>query len=281
LTRAPMRLRIPPAAAVEHAMREPIHGVLLKLAYDGTRFHGWAAQKQGERTVEEALVGAIRTLDPRATAPRGTSRTDAGVHAEAQMVAFDASLAIPARGWVLALNQHLPEDVAVRSARSVPAGFHPRFSNRGKRYRYRLLLDRVRDPHERVRAWRLGWPLDLELVEKEARAVVGTHDFAAFRGAADERNETARTITQCAIERERERIVSIVITGDAFLYNMVRIIVGTLVEVGRRKIEPGVVARAIASGDRRVAGQTAPAHGLTLEHVDLVLPDGVGEPWPQ
>src|SRR5579859_4521835 len=121
------------------------YGVLLTVAYDGTDFHGWAAQK-AERTVEETLRGAILALDPLAGAPRGMSRTDAGVHAEAQMAAFDASLEIPARGWVLALNQHLPEDAAVRSARSVAPGYNPRLSAKVKRYTYRLLLDRVRHP---------------------------------------------------------------------------------------------------------------------------------------
>ena len=147
-------------------MNEPRYGVLLQVAYEGTSFNGWAAQKQGERTIEDTLAGAIHALDPRATPPRGTSRTDAGVHAEAQMAAFDSTLDIPARGWVLAINQHLPDDVAVRSARKVPQGYHPRFSNRGKRYRYRLLLDRVRDPHSRMRAWRIGWPLDLDRLKR-------------------------------------------------------------------------------------------------------------------
>jgi tRNA pseudouridine38-40 synthase len=285
-------------------VKEAKHGVLLELAYEGTHFHGWAAQKmvvrtpeRGEgthaapttrggaarslRTVEETLTGAIRALDHGATPPRGTSRTDAGVHADAQLVAFDATLEIPARGWVLALNQHLPEDVAVRRARSVPPGFAPRFANRGKRYRYRVLLDRVRDPHHRTRAWRIGWPVDIDLVEREAQLVLGTHDFAAFRGASDERNDTTRTITRCAIEREEKRVLSIVIEGNAFLYNMVRIIVGTLMEVGRKRLEPGAVARALASKDRRDAGPTAPALGLTLEHVDVILPAEAGEPWPQ
>jgi tRNA pseudouridine38-40 synthase len=254
--------------------------VLLTLAYDGTAFKGWASQK-GERTVEDTLLGAIRALDPRASAPRGTSRTDAGVHAEGQLAAFDATLDIPPRGWVLALNQHLPDDVAVRAARRVPAGFHPRFSNRGKRYRYRLLLDRVRDPHLGRRTWRIGWPLDRERLEREARAVVGTHDFAAFRGAGDQRQGTVRTITRCGIEPESDRVLSIVIEGNAFLYNMVRILVGTLVEVARSRMDEGAIARALEAKDRRVAGPTAPAQGLTLEHVDVELPPEAGEPWPR
>jgi tRNA pseudouridine38-40 synthase len=254
------------------------HGILLQVAYDGTQFRGWASQ-EGQRTVSDALAGAIKKLDPRATGPRGTSRTDAGVHAEGQMAAFDASLAIPPRGWVLALNQHMPDDACVRSARSVPPDFNPRFASRGKRYRYRVLLDRIRDPLLRDRAWRVGWSIDRGRLEREARLVVGTHDFAAFRSSHDVRRDTVRAMTRCDIEQDG-RVLSVVIEGQAFLYNMVRIVVGTLMDVARGHLEEGAVSRAIASGARKDAGITAPAHGLVLEHVDLELPEGTGEPWP-
>ncbi len=127
------------------------HGVLLEVAYDGSAFHGWASQR-GVRTVEETLLGAVVAMDPRVHAVRGASRTDAGVHAEGQLAAFDTTREIPARGWVLGLNQHLPEDVAVRGARPVGPGYAPRFAARGKRYRYRVLVDPVRDPAHRARA---------------------------------------------------------------------------------------------------------------------------------
>ncbi|MDB4995475.1 MAG: tRNA pseudouridine synthase [Myxococcaceae bacterium] len=256
-----------------------LHGVLLQVAYDGTAFQGWATQKEG-RTVEDTLRGAIAAFDPRASAPRGTSRTDSGVHAEAQMAAFDASRAIPSRGWVLALNQHLPDDVAVRAARPVEPGFNPRFHARGKRYRYRLVLDRVRDPRLRTQAWRIGWPMDLERLEREAQAIVGEHDFGGFRSAQDPRQATVRTMTRVAVEPLEGRVVSIVIEGNAFLYNMVRILVGTLVDVARGHLAEGTIKKTIASKDRRMAGTTAPAHGLTLEHVDLALPEGTGAAWP-
>lgn len=257
-------------------------GVLIKVAYDGTEFSGWAAQRDG-RTVHDTLLGAIRTLDARATPPRGTSRTDAGVHADSQLAAFDASIEIPARGWVLALNEHLPDDVCVRSARSVPFEFNPRFANRGKRYRYRLLLDRVRDPAMRARAWRIGWPIDLDVLAREARQFVGTHDFASFRSSHDERGETTRTMTRVDVERSVEdpRVVSVVIEGTAFLYNMVRIMVGTLLDVARGKLPEGTIARALEGGQRKLAGTTAPAHGLTLESIDIALPEGTGEAWPR
>jgi tRNA pseudouridine38-40 synthase len=256
-----------------------VHGVLLRVAYDGTLFHGWAAQ-EGQRTVEETLRGAVLALDPHASRLRGTSRTDAGVHAEGQLVAFDATRDIPPRGWTLGLNQHLPEDVAARSARQVPAGFSPRFANRGKRYRYRVLVDDVRDPGWRTRAWRVGG-VDPDAMAREAQAAQGTHDFAAFRSSGDPRKNTVRTLTRVAIEPDVDRrILCAVVEGDAFLYNMVRILVGTMVDVARGRLAPGAVARALDARDRRVAGITAPAHGLVLEHVDVALPEGTGEPWP-
>ncbi len=258
----------------------PRAGVLLQVAYDGTGFHGWASQT-GSRTVEDTLRGAVLALDPRVGKLRGCSRTDAGVHAEAQMVAFDAEHDIPPRGWVLGVNQHLPDDVAVRAARSVAAGWSPRFASRGKRYRYRVLVDVVRDPRWRTRAWRLPG-LDLALMEEEGRAAVGTHDFAGFRSAGDERAITVRTLTRVAIEPDADpRVVGVVVEGSSFLYNMVRILVGTMADVARGRLPPGSVARTLEARDRRVAGTTAPAHGLTLEHVDLELPEGAGEPWPR
>jgi tRNA pseudouridine38-40 synthase len=254
-------------------------GVLVQVAYEGTSFSGWATQRDA-RTVEDTLRGAILELDPRAEGPRGTSRTDAGVHAEGQLAAFDANVTMPPRGWVLTLNQHLPDDVAVRSAQLVPAGFSPRFASKKKRYRYDLLLDKVRDPLLCKRTWRIGYDMDMARIEREATAIVGTHDFAAFRSAGDERNETVRTIHSVEISQLDRRRWSVTIEGNAFLYNMVRILVGTLVDVGRGHLEEGTIARAIAGKDRALAGQTAPAHGLTLASIDLEMPEGSGERWP-
>lgn len=258
----------------------PRHGVLLEVAYDGTAFSGWATQRD-RRTVQDTLRGAVLALDPEASPVRGASRTDAGVHAEGQLAAFDTTRAIPARGWVLGLNQHLPDDVAVRTARDVPADLNPRFASRGKRYRYRVLLDMVRDPAWRTRAWRVGGRVDLERLAREATLIVGTHDFAGFRAGGDERKITVRTMRRVTVERAQDdRIVSVIIEGDAFLYNMVRILVGTLMYVACGRMEEGAITRAIAGKDRRLAGTTAPAHGLTLEHVQVELPQEVGGRWP-
>jgi tRNA pseudouridine38-40 synthase len=258
-----------------------MNGVLVQVAYDGTGFSGWAAQKD-QRTVEEVVGNAIRAVDPGAIGPRGTSRTDAGVHAEAQMAAFDAALAMPPRGWVLELNRNLPDDVAIRAARVVPAGFAPRFASKGKRYRYDLLFDKVRDPLLHDRTWRIGYDMDVDAMRREASTIVGTHDFAAFRSAGDQRDVTVRTITMVELiaSPSDERRWSIAIEGTAFLYNMVRILVGTLVDVGRGHLPEGTIARALEAKDRAAAGFTAPACGLTLARTDLDFPPETGAPWP-
>jgi tRNA pseudouridine38-40 synthase len=259
-----------------------LRGVLLEVSYDGTAFHGWARQN-GSRTVEETLFGAALAIDPRAGTMRGTSRTDAGVHAQGQLAAFDTALDIPPRGWALGLNRHLPEDVAVRAARIVPAGFSPRHAAHGKRYRYRVLVDAVRDPTWRTRAWRVP-ELDavaVAAIAREAEAARGVHDFASFRSSHDQRATTIRTLTRVEVEREQDpRVVAVVVDGDAFLHKMVRILVGTMIDVGRGRLAAGALARALAARDRRTAGTTAPAHGLVLEHVNLRLPEGAGERWP-
>ncbi|MDP9033271.1 MAG: tRNA pseudouridine(38-40) synthase TruA [Myxococcota bacterium] len=274
-----MNEEIPPPADPMPREAPTGRGVLLEVAYDGTAFHGWSAQV-GARTVQETLHSALRAMDPHASAVRGASRTDAGVHAEGQLAAFDSARNIPARGWVLGLNKHLPDDVAVRTARPVPPGFSPRFAARGKRYRYRMLVDRVRDPRWRTRAWRLP-ELDLDALAGEAQAAVGTHDFASFRASRDERTSTVRTLLRVDVECGADpRVVGVVVDGNAFLYNMVRILVGTMVDVARSRLERGAVARALAACDRRAAGTTAPSHGLSLERVDVHLPEGTGERWP-
>jgi tRNA pseudouridine38-40 synthase len=260
-----------------------MQGVLLTVAYDGDEFVGWAKQKNG-RSVEETLEQSVRTIDPDASTLRGASRTDAGVHADAQMVAFDSTRTIDPRGWVLALNSGLPDDLAVRQARPIRSTYNPRFTSRAKRYRYRVFTEEVRDPNARHRSWRVAWPLDLARMNREAALLVGPHDFKAFRSVNDQRIETKRTLFRVEIERDdgalNGRILSVVVEGDAFLHNMVRIIVGTLVDVGRGHLPEGTVTKAFESGDRTILGPTAPAGGLTLEAMELELGEGAGEPWP-
>jgi len=255
-------------------------GVLLKLAYDGREFSGMAQQPHA-RTIAGELAGAIETMDPHANAPRQVSRTDAGVHARGQRVAFDTTRDIPSRGWVLGLTRQLPDAIAVVAAASVPVGFDPRRHALQKTYRYRILHSPVRDPFLDRTAWRIEQGLNQDCVQREAQDLLGSHDFAAFRGATDERTDTTRTIRSADFRRDTAdpRVWNFDITGNRFLYHMVRIIVGTLVDVGRGRTNPGAVRSALASRHRSDLGMTAPAHGLELMHVEL---DECGtDEWPQ
>ncbi len=257
--------------------------ILLSVAYDGRRFAGFARQPS-QRTIAGELLGALQAVDPTIREVRGASRTDAGVHAWDQRVAFDPSASIPPRGWALGLARHLPEDIAVRRAARVPAGFVPRFQSLRKRYRYRVTFDERRDPFLEGRTWRIPHQLDDALIaalREEARPLTGTHDFAAFRSAADEREVTVRTLHLVAPERDPAdpRSLWITVEGDAFLHNMVRILVGTLIDVARGRKAPGAAARALASHDRRDAGITAPPDGLLLHRT--WLRDEGEDPWPE
>jgi tRNA pseudouridine38-40 synthase len=257
-------------------------GVLLTVAYDGGPFAGFAPQPN-QRTVAGELLGALRAVDPAVREIRGASRTDAGVHAHGQVVAFDTAIDIPPRGWVLAVTRHLPREIAVRRASFVAAAFSPRFASRGKRYRYLVLREPVRDPFLEGRAWRapsFEGPGAVARAQREAKLALGTHDFAAFRSSADERINTVRTVRAVEVTEGSgdARILHVDIEGDAFLHNMVRILVGTLADVARGRLDEGAVARAIASRDRRDAGITAPGEGLYLEQV--ILDDEGTEAWP-
>lgn len=249
-------------------------GVLLTVAYDGRNFAGSSPQPE-QRTVVSVLREAIHGMDPAVERLRAVSRTDSGVHARAQQVSFDTVRVIPPRGWVLGLNARLPSDVAVRGCRHVPLGFDPRDWSRGKRYRYRVRVDEVRDPLRDEHSWRVDPPVDLALLEAEAQGLVGTYDFRAFRTASDPRTDTIRTLTRVSAETTEPYVVrpsrgwafEIVVEGTAFLHNMVRIIAGTLVDVARGRLAPGAVQRGLATGQRTDLGMTAPAQGLVLDEV--------------
>jgi tRNA pseudouridine38-40 synthase len=255
-------------------------GVLLTLAYDGSSFSGFAAQNNTAHTVAAVLGTAIAAMDPRATPLRVASRTDAGVHARGQVASFDSMLRIESRGWLLGLSGHLPPQIAVqRVARTAP-NFNPSKAALAKTYRYLVLRGTVRDPFLQGRAWRVHERLDLDAMRREAGALLGTHDFVAFRGARDRRTTTTRTVS---VAEWRElpgapRCIEFVIRGDRFLYHMVRIIVGTLVDVGRGNLEPGAIARAQLSGERTHLGMTAPPDGLYLDRIELA--DSGHDEWP-
>jgi tRNA pseudouridine38-40 synthase len=257
-------------------------GVLLTLAYDGAPFSGWARQRD-LRTVAGELQGAIETIDPRATELRGVSRTDAGVHARGQLASFDTARDIDGRGWVLALSKHLPREIAVVRAARVPAGYDPRRHAIRKHYRYVIVNSSVRDPFLETRAWRLHGKLDVSAMQREAERLLGRHDFRAFRSVADVRRETVRNILRAEVRSQggntdTARVLTFDIEGDRFMHNMVRIIVGTLAEVGRGRLAEGVISKALETGQRRDLGMTAPPDGLYLERIDLT--ETGEDPWP-
>ncbi len=253
--------------------------VLLTVAYDGHGFSGWAPQRNA-RTVAGELQGAIEAVDPHASRLRAVSRTDAGVHARGQLAAFDTVRDIEPRGWVLALSQNLPPQIGVVRAAAVPAGFDPRDHVVKKRYRYVVYLSQVGDPLLAGRAWRVGFRLDFETITRELRDLAGRHDFAAFRSSADVRTDTVRRIVRAEVRRTRRdaELLEVTIEGDHFLHNMVRIIAGTLVDVGRGQLSPGAFRRAFARGNRGDLGMTAPPDGLYLEVAELAVQ--IGPAWP-
>ena len=239
-------------------MTEHTHGVLLTLAYDGANYSGFARQTNA-RSIGGELEGAIRSIDPRASHVRAVSRTDAGVHALGQVVAFDTAQDIDPRGWVLALVQQLPPEIAVVRAASVPVGFEPRRCVATKTYRYSVLTSVTNDPFLHKRAWRVYERLNHSAIAAEAKALIGTHDFRAFRSAQDKRDNTVRTMLRADVTTSKSdaRVIQIEVEGDRFMHRMMRIICGTLVDVARGRLDPGAIERAIASGRRSVLAPMA------------------------
>lgn len=262
----------------------------MRLAYDGAAYHGFARQGgagEGLATVQGELERALAKLYKGPIETRGASRTDAGVHAWGQLVAFDPPFSIPARGLLLGLASQLPADIvavaAWEEAREGGAPVQPRFENHGKRYRYRLRCGRQRNPWTAGREWQLPGALDVARMREAAAHFVGRHDFASFRASACQASTTIRVINQVDVRAQplgdpypeddgrlaapRDGTLEIDVVGEAFLHNMVRIMVGTLVEVGRGQRAPASIQELLARPDRRAAGTTAPARGLTLVEV--------------
>ena len=256
--------------------KSPVRHIRLVVEYDGTALCGWQRQANGP-TVQGHLEDALAKLLDHDVRVVGASRTDAGVHARGQVASFRTERAIPLHGIRRGLNALLPEAIAIVDASEAAPDFHPRFSATGKHYRYLLYTRADRSPRWRDRAWHHEKPLDLAAMWQAATALIGEHDFAAFRAAGCTAKRTVRRIDQIEItelpgefpdDRPGEApIVAIDVRGNAFLRNMVRIVVGTLVEVGRGRRPIGQVAEILASKDRTKAGITAPAHGLELVSV--------------
>ena len=248
--------------------------LLLTIAYDGGAYSGWQRQING-LGVQEVLETALARLlpaEPGRISLTAASRTDAGVHALGQKAAFELDeLKIPAENFPKALNTFLPDDIVVTRARPVPDAFNPRFDAKSKTYRYCFLDSRYPDPLLRRYTWYVPRPLDLEAMRAACPHFIGEHDFAAFSCSGSSAKTTTRAIHGLTLEKrelEREKaLITMYVTGGGFLYNMVRIIAGTLVSAGLGKLGPDDIPAIIASRRRENAGKTAPPQGLTLMEV--------------
>jgi tRNA pseudouridine38-40 synthase len=246
--------------------------IKLVVEYDGTELAGWQRQKNGP-SVQAHLERCLEAMASEPVEVVGASRTDAGVHALGQVAHFRTrNHAIPDHGFRRGLNSLLPPAIAVVAASEVGPDFHARFCAKGKRYVYQVLARPDRSPLSRARAWHRPRALDLERMRRAAPALVGRHDFSAFRAAGCGAAHAVRRVTGIDIRRDGA-LVAIEVRGEAFLRNMVRIIAGTLVEIGENRRDPDEIPRVLGSRDRREAGITAPAHGLTL--VEVIYGSGV------
>ena len=250
----------------------------MTVEYDGTNYAGWQRQANA-LAVQQVIEETLKKLTGEGIVIHGASRTDAGVHALGQSVHFDTESRIPGEKFSYALNALLPHDIRIRASGDAPEGFHARFSTKGKRYRY-LFYDA---PHagalNRNTHAHSIYPLNDALMAREAQALIGTHDFAAFAASGSVVRDTVRTIWRADVDRDGND-VRLIVEGSGFLYNMVRIIAGTLRDIGSGKLSPGALARAIETSDRLDLGVTAPAHGLTLMEVFYSIPDTCKIPVP-
>lgn len=241
--------------------------ILLTVAYDGTNFAGWQRQENA-LAVQEVLENALAELLGREVVLRGASRTDAGVHALGQRAAFFCEeMRIPLEKLPQVLEAHLPAEISVVSAEEVAEDFNPRFHARRKTYVYKFYNAPTANPLVARYAAHVPQTLDIAAMKKAAECFIGRHDFAAFCATGGSAKTTVREIFSCAIEQDGH-MVSLKITGGGFLYNMVRIIAGTVLYAGLGKISAGGIPDIIAAKDRKNAGKTMPAHGLTLVEVE-------------
>lgn len=234
----------------------------MEVAYDGTGYHGWQVQP-GKITVEGVLNRALSELLQEEIMVIGASRTDAGVHAKGNVAVFDTDTKIPAEKICYAVNRYLPWDIRVLSSVEVPADFHPRRIKCKKTYEYRILNRNIAIPTERLYSYFVYYDIDIKAMQEASRYLVGEHDFKSFCSVKTDVSGTVRRIYSLDVNKEGD-LIKIRVTGNGFLYNMVRIIAGTLLEVGRGLKSPEDMERILNGLNRRLAGPTAPAHGLTL-----------------
>jgi len=248
-----------------------MRNLLITLSYDGANYHGWQIQENA-LTVQQVFQEALRKVTGGGEDIKACSRTDTGVHARQFAVSLKTRSPIPAERLPAALNRYLPPDIAVKSCRPVPEDFHARYSCKGKEYCYEIWNHPLRDPFLRDRALHYWYPLDEGLLDEAASHYLGAHDFTSFCTLdRREMGDMTRTVTTARVEREGHKVV-FTVAADGFLYNMVRIMVGTLLRVQQGKFAPEDIPAILGAKDRRAAGPTAPACGLYLNRVFYDLP---------
>lgn len=239
--------------------------IKLIIEYDGTNYYGW--QKQNDKvTIQGTLEEAVRNLTKEENEVIGCSRTDSGVHARGFVASFKTESTVPPHKFREAINYRLPDDIVVLSSEEVSEDFHPRYLAKGKTYEYTIYNNLVPTALNRTFSYHYKYPLDIESMKEACNFFKGTHDFKAFRSEGSSVKTTVRTIYDLNIKTEGD-FIKISVSGDGFLYNMVRIIVGTLINVGRGKIAPHDIEKIIAGKDRKEAGDCVPAKGLKLVEV--------------
>lgn len=239
--------------------------IQLIVAYDGTNFHGFAKQN-GAVTIQETIEKALYELTKEHIDLIGSGRTDAGVHAKGQCCIIDTNTIIPTKNLARALNGRLPKSIVIKDAIDVKEDFHPRFMAKKKTYRYQILTSHVNDPFIGPFSYFYPYKLDVEKMQKAAQYIKGEHDFKGFCASGSSVKTTVRTVYSIEV-RKVDDLIQIDICGNGFLYNMVRIIAGTLIDVGRGKREPRCIAEMIEKKERRLGGPTAPPEGLILLEV--------------
>lgn len=251
--------------------------VKLVVAYDGTNYCGWQVQPNGI-TIESVLNRELSKLLKEDIVVIGASRTDSGVHSYGNVAVFDTNARMPAEKISYALNQRLPEDIVVQNSCEVPPDWHPRHCNSRKTYEYRILNREFPMPQRRLDTWFVYRKLNIPAMCEAARQFEGTHDFKSFCSVNTAVEDTTRTIYSCELEQQGD-LLTIRVTGSGFLYNMVRIIAGTLFDVGIGKIAPEDIPAILEKKDRKAAGPTAPAHGLTMIGLEYeILPETLMRP---
>ena len=239
--------------------------IMLRVAYDGTNYHGWQVQP-GAATIEGELNKAISALTGEEVQVIGASRTDAGVHALGNVAVFDTWSRIPAEKFSCALNQRLPEDIAVQQSEEVAPDFHPRHCDCHKTYEYTILNRRFPLPEYRNTAYFYYGRLDVEAMQRGAAAFVGEHDFAGFCSMGTQVQSTVRRIYSMTVEQQGE-LIRLQVQGNGFLYNMVRAMVGTCIYAAEGKLDPAEIPAILESRNRTLAGPTAPPDGLYMTNL--------------